>query len=394
MLSISEVILGYVSGFGILQGVLLSLLIYFHPKADKSVGKFLALFIFCFSLVMTLPFFVQAFSWKISYLWQPLPLLTGPLIYLYVRSFKEVISLKKALPHFLVFVVYYLPTYWNVMDIAAAYPTSKTIPEEAFYRPMTIVLNYLKMSQSVIYYFLAMKTLRSYQRTIKNLFSETTNIELRWGRFLLNGFVLIVFTSMIMFGLMIRFPQHFNLLMLLTMAIATPYVYIITYKGVMQPTIWQKGIEKHEIEEVIQEEEKLALQTAAPPQTRVVKTIATGVKIDETILKITSLMEQDKLYQETDLTLQTLADKLKIPSYQVSQAINDGMNKNFYDLINSYRVEEAKRLLLNPRNRNYTILSVGFEAGFNSKTTFNTVFKKFTGLTPTDFRVKEEMALA
>jgi AraC-like DNA-binding protein len=66
------------------------------------------------------------------------------------------------------------------------------------------------------------------------------------------------------------------------------------------------------------------------------------------------------------------------------------MNKTFYDLVNGYRVEEAKRLLLNPNNRSFTILSVGFEAGFNSKTTFNTVFKKFTGLTPTDFRERQK----
>jgi AraC-like DNA-binding protein len=62
------------------------------------------------------------------------------------------------------------------------------------------------------------------------------------------------------------------------------------------------------------------------------------------------------------------------------------LKKSFYDVINSYRVEEAKRLLLDEKNRNYTILSVGFEAGFNSKTTFNTVFKKFTGVTPTEYR--------
>ena len=96
-------------------------------------------------------------------------------------------------------------------------------------------------------------------------------------------------------------------------------------------------------------------------------------------------MEQEKLYRETDLTLQNLADKIQLPSYQVSQAINEGMKMNFYDLVNGYRVEEAKRLLLDEKNKNFTILSVGFEAGFNSKTTFNTVFKKFTGLTPTEF---------
>jgi AraC-like DNA-binding protein len=67
------------------------------------------------------------------------------------------------------------------------------------------------------------------------------------------------------------------------------------------------------------------------------------------------------------------------------------MKKNFYDLVNGYRVEEAKRLLLDPKSFNYTILSVGFEAGFNSKTTFNTVFKKFTGLSPTEFRDKKKM---
>ena len=100
-------------------------------------------------------------------------------------------------------------------------------------------------------------------------------------------------------------------------------------------------------------------------------------------------MEKEKIFQEPELTLQTLADKISIPSYQVSQAINDGLQKSFYDLVNGYRVEEAKRLLIDSKTSNYTILSVGFEAGFNSKTTFNTVFKKFTGLTPTEFRDKQ-----
>ena len=102
--------------------------------------------------------------------------------------------------------------------------------------------------------------------------------------------------------------------------------------------------------------------------------------------RVIELMEKEKYYQEPELTLQNLADKLHVPAYQVSQAINEGLKKNFYDLVNGYRIEEAKRLLLDPNNNNYTILSVGFEAGFNSKTTFNTVFKKFTGLTPTEFR--------
>jgi AraC-like DNA-binding protein len=116
--------------------------------------------------------------------------------------------------------------------------------------------------------------------------------------------------------------------------------------------------------------------------------------MDEIVRKINVAMEQENLYQETELTLQQLSTHLQYPSHQVSQAINDGMKKSFYELINGYRVEEAKRLLLHPKSEGFTVLSVGFEAGFNSKTTFNTVFKKFTGLTPTDFREKHrELAL-
>ena len=116
--------------------------------------------------------------------------------------------------------------------------------------------------------------------------------------------------------------------------------------------------------------------------------------MEEIAARIVTAMEVEKLFQETELTLQNLADKLSCPSYQISLAINDGLNKNFYDLVNGYRVEEAKKLLLSEKNRNYTILSVGFEAGFNSKTTFNTVFKKFTGFTPSEFRSRQTEKLS
>jgi YesN/AraC family two-component response regulator len=190
---------------------------------------------------------------------------------------------------------------------------------------------------------------------------------------------------------MLRYPEHFNLLLLINMVVATPYIYLASYKGVMQPTVWQiqPGLNKETVEEEMQEAEELESQIVNPEKQRSSKTGLSKEKIEGIIASITALMEEEKLYQETELTLQQLAARLQVPTYQVSQAINEGMSRNFYDLVNSYRVEEAKRLLQDPVSINYTILSVGFEAGFNSKTTFNTVFKKFTGLTPTDFRVQK-----
>ena len=115
-------------------------------------------------------------------------------------------------------------------------------------------------------------------------------------------------------------------------------------------------------------------------------TVAMTGKMQDTVQKIKVLMEAGKMYQEPELTLQQLAEKLELPAYQVSLILNEVMQKSFYDLVNGHRVDEAKRLLLDRKNLHFTILSVGFEAGFNSKTTFNTVFKKFTGYTPTEYR--------
>lgn len=393
ILSISENILGYIAGFGVMQGVLLAALIYFHPKADKSVNKFLASYIFVLSILMAIPFIVKVITWKNSWFIQPIPLLAGPFLYLYCRSFKEVITFKKAWPHFVLFFAYIFPTYINVSAAAAKFPNAELIPGEFLQSPFTLVLNYGRLVHAIIYFFLARNTIISYQRSIKQLFSETNAIEIKWGKLLVHGNIVIVLAGVISFTCLVTFPQHFYLFLLINMSIATPYIYLVTYKGVLQPTIWQlkNGVDKQVIENEIQVAEEIALQVE---QVEKAKTCRTFDRLDEAVEKIVTLMEKDKLYQETELTLQHLADKIKIPAYQVSQAINEGLKKNFYDLINSYRVEEAKQLLLNPKNRNYTILSVGFEAGFNSKTTFNTVFKKFTGLTPTEYRDKQEMAMA
>jgi AraC-like DNA-binding protein len=396
ILNIPENILLFVSGLGLLQGVLLAALVFFHPKSDRSVNKYLALFIFFFSLVMIFPFTLKFISWKYSYFQQPIPLLAGPFLYLYLRSFKEAINWRKALPHFIPFFMYFFFTYWNISSLASQYPDAKEVPAEVLHHPMTILLNYLKFGQSILYYFLARYTLLSYQRSIRQLFSETSRIDLYWARKLINGYMLIIISAVVLFSLMLRYPQHFNLFLLLIMALATPYIYIISYKGIMQPTIWQFQNEanKHIIEEEVNKAGQLESQKFQSQKIRPDRPVIAGGKIDEVVEKIIGLMEQDKLYQETDLTLQDLANKLETPTYQVSLAMNEGMKKNFYDLVNGYRVEEAKRLLLQPKNRNYTILSVGFEAGFNSKTTFNTVFKRFTGLTPTDYRDKQLVTAA
>ena len=186
--------------------------------------------------------------------------------------------------------------------------------------------------------------------------------------------------------------EYFYLLCLVILAITAIRLFSAKHKSKTQNTLWQfqPGISRDAKDELANLTEEMEFNSNNQPKSKSIRAGLSEQKKNEIISKIVVLMERDKLYQETELTLQDLAGKIQAPTYQVSQALNEGMKKNFYDLVNGYRVEEAKNLLLDPKSINYTILSVGFEAGFNSKTTFNTVFKKFTGLTPTDFRQKQK----
>ncbi|HTJ52679.1 MAG TPA: helix-turn-helix domain-containing protein [Cyclobacteriaceae bacterium] len=97
-------------------------------------------------------------------------------------------------------------------------------------------------------------------------------------------------------------------------------------------------------------------------------------------------MVEKKPYLDAELTLSTLAKDLSMSRNQLSHLINVGVGANFYDFVNKYRVEEVKRLMTDPQVKNFNLLGIALEAGFKSKSTFNLIFKRFTGLTPTEYR--------
>ncbi len=103
--------------------------------------------------------------------------------------------------------------------------------------------------------------------------------------------------------------------------------------------------------------------------------------------KLVDILENKKLYKKMNLSLPELANIIGIPRNHLSYVINEYAKTSFYNLINMYRVEEAKGLLINNKGK-INILDIAFEAGFNSKSTFNNVFKKYTGKTPSEFKEK------
>ena len=101
--------------------------------------------------------------------------------------------------------------------------------------------------------------------------------------------------------------------------------------------------------------------------------------------KLINSIEQDSLYLNPDLTLKSLAVQLDIHPNQLSWLINHEFNKNFSEFINHYRVEAFKKISINPENSHITLIGLAYDSGFNSKTVFNTFFKKETGMTPMQY---------
>ncbi|MGB6037526.1 MAG: helix-turn-helix domain-containing protein [Cryomorphaceae bacterium] len=101
--------------------------------------------------------------------------------------------------------------------------------------------------------------------------------------------------------------------------------------------------------------------------------------------RITTHIETHKPYLDPEVSLRSLSNELEIQPNQLSWLLNDGFGKNFNEFINHYRVEEFKALAKLPESAHLTIMSMAYDCGFNSKTVFNTYFKKETGLTPKQF---------
>lgn len=116
------------------------------------------------------------------------------------------------------------------------------------------------------------------------------------------------------------------------------------------------------------------------------KTVELSDKTEEHYQKVLYFMQEEKLYQNPEFSMTMLAEKMSLSNGYLSQIINQKEGKNFFDFVNEYRIKEVKKMLHNTNYNHYSILGIALEAGFKSKSTFNAVFKKITGQTPSTFR--------
>ena len=211
----------------------------------------------------------------------------------------------------------------------------------------------------------------SHQKLLQQEVSNTENINIAWV-----NFFMIVFLMINLFFLVSLFTAiHWENRVWLQKATAALFsisVFALSFKGILQRDIFD------------------TISIAKPPEPAAIDMpqVATlQAKPDQALIdKLLAHMTTTKACLDPELSLSTLAKDMDMSRSQLSQLINDGIGENFYDFVNKYRVEEVKSLMADPEMANYSLLGIAFEAGFKSKSTFNLIFKRFTGLTPTEYR--------
>lgn len=224
---------------------------------------------------------------------------------------------------------------------------------------------------AILYTLKSYFKLKKHQQKITLFSSNTDEIDLKW---LENIILIIVFIVLIIsiFNLIyIGFPLnlYLNIFMLIT-------VLFISYNALKQKEIFP--INKKHREEVIAIESEDSIVTK--------RKILNDDELVKLKLKLNLLMKEKQLYLNHNINLASLSEEMNITPHQLSYIVNNGFNQNFFQFINSYRVNKAKMLLLDKSLDKLTILGIAYESGFSSKTSFNTTFKKFTNQTPSEFK--------
>lgn len=348
-----DFITNYFYPFTCFQSTIIALFLFSLKKGSQNQNKLLALFFLSFGVMI-----LSRFLWRHPAFEKHYAILTigvnfrffiGPLFYLYLRSiFKPSQKFKKTdLLHAGLFIFLLLNVFIN----------------NYFDWIIYVYLDVLQISVYVIWSFFKFRLIYLF---IKPILLKNDIRQVFWLQFfiisnivtLLFIILLLLFLSKIIyipnwdswFARLVTFSNFIFINSTVYFALKIPDLYIsLKYKNGELPDAIQKRY----------------------------------------VAKLANFMEGHKPYLNPSLSLNSLADELSISPKHLSKIINNSFQQNFYHYINSYRIEECKKMFIDETNNQKNIMTIAFECGFNSKNTFNSAFKKATDMTPTEFRKRQ-----
>lgn len=307
----------------------------------------------------------QLIGWEM-----PLPLLHGPFLYLYISSLTNQRSRFPGILHFLPFLL----AYFALAPVLLSMPAQDWLDETKSqqFRPFFNGFLVVIITSGVVYVLLSLILLHRHRKNISDQFSSTDKITLNWLRYLIAGIGVI-------WGVVIfyRTPQTLYISVAL-------FMFFIGYFGIKQVGIFSDPPLIAPLPAAVPADAPVTAEPGAG-KIKYERTGVTEEEVGQLHEALTILMQEKQLYKEPELTLGDLAKELQVHPSILSQVINSQEQMSFYDYINTQRVTAFKQLLQQPGNRQFTLLSLAFECGFNSKSSFNRNFKKIAQCSPTDY---------
>lgn len=295
----------------------------------------------------------------------PIVFAIGPLVYLYIAastSSKFTYNWGTAV-HFIPFFIFV-----SLRAFLFQYAIEYNVEElPGWTNSLLKFSSFLRLLHLFIYLTIAFIRTQVYKRDFLNLNSSMNMLRINWLRFVIFALSTIILNDIactILYEPLSRVTPYYKSFYNAWLSIV---MIFLGYRGLLHSEITAdyelngNGRKKYE------------------------KSNLTHEKSDEYLEKLQSYMQNQKPFIRSDLTVKDLAAQLDIPARHLSQIINEKLEQNFFDFVNTFRVEEAKRQLLDTENSNYTILALAYDAGFKSKSTFNTVFRKYTNMSPSQF---------
>lgn len=344
------------------QFLFLAIFLLANSRGNGAGNKLFGLFLLGKGLTLAFNYILQNYFSELNssvpfllIFYYPLLFFYTPFLYLYAKSItEEKYKLNKGI------LLHLLPS-----AVVLIFSISVYSDDIIFRNPLAVYIDYIYYIQAITYTIFAIIVIVKFNSVLKEQFSSLEKLKLNWLVFLFSGFLfiwLVFLTESILYRILGSNLYYSNLLLSFGLLLLFIFSNSIAYRCLKHPQLFDKKFESNFNKPI-----------SLPKSVN-----------NESARKLINLMETEKPYLNPELNLNQLAEKLEIHPRSLSLLIKHNFNKNFFDFINNYRIDEAK-ILLKSDNK-MTILQILMESGFNSKSVFNTCFKKYTGLTPSQFK--------
>lgn len=363
----------------VLTGLFLSIML--GKKNKLRADNFLVVYL-VFSLVRQIYVYIEVQGLLNESYWMIFGkshyLLNAPIFFLYVYSLtqRQNLSKKWYVIVFIPFIAYslnFLYHYFWLFERSAVSIHNGLVYLDGHVSVSWALFVFIFLLIEPVFIVLSYILLKRYKKRVRDSFSSIDKINLNWLRLIFNiwfiSAVVLVPISTLTVGGVIGLPVDFMHLLLEVENVA--FLFILGFYGFKQTTIFSNlDLAKSEgIKELVSYERSgLGKEQAAYYHQQLL-----------------ALMKEKKPYLNGELSAGELAQQLNISVNHLSQILNTVQRQNFFDFVNGYRIREVIKKMKDPKNRHLTLLAIALDSGFNSKTSFNTVFRKVNNQTPSQY---------